>query len=347
VTLRERGDTSLTLSYKIKLKNKTINVAAVIIMYVKGRQKLLVSEGIELEWTLIEEYVKYDKSVAEINRILAGIDYDILQNPGKVPLYLERIKAYTALDRYDDALNDASMIITLDPSAEHYMRRGNLYFDAFFSQNMRCAPNHDLLLQNALQDMTRAIKINPETGDFYYRLGKVYTHLEEYEQAVINMTKAIELDPQIADAYGLRGLAYIQLNQFQKALEDANAAIMIDPNDASFFVWRGSAYARLKKNEQAVYDFTAAMQIDPDVTNSYILRGMVYCNMGKYQEALDDITEYMKRRPTVEAYFGMAVVYQGLADQETDWEKRAEYQKEAVKNYAIMEQMKADSKGSN
>ncbi|MBM4432468.1 MAG: tetratricopeptide repeat protein [Chloroflexi bacterium] len=61
----------------------------------------------------------------------------------------------------------------------------------------------------------------------------------EYDEAIDEFTKAIELDPAYADAYSNRGWAYAITEQYDRAIADYNRAIELDPQNASVYVYRG------------------------------------------------------------------------------------------------------------
>jgi tetratricopeptide (TPR) repeat protein len=278
-------------------------------------------------------------SAAEGRRTIEEISYDIFQYPNNVALYLERILGYIDLDRYDDALNDATTVIELEPSAGNFAGRGTISVNAFFSQSMIRYPNRVLLLQNAIRDLNRAIELDTEKELYYYTRGAAYVFLGELENAIIDLTKAIEVDQRSADAYALRGYSYIYTGQLQKAMEDTSMAIKLSPNDPRYFGYRGTAYENLGERELALRDFTRALELNGDYTDAYNNRSMIYFKMGNYQEALNDLIEYIKREPTANAYKGLGRTYQGLADQEIDNVKKAEYQRKAEENFAIAERM--------
>ncbi len=60
----------------------------------------------------------------------------------------------------------------------------------------------------AIDDYTKAIKLNPQDAAAYYNRGIAYDDLGEYQKAIDDYTKAIELAPQDASAYYYRGIAY-------------------------------------------------------------------------------------------------------------------------------------------
>jgi tetratricopeptide (TPR) repeat protein len=117
-------------------------------------------------------------------------------------------------------------------------------------------------------------------------------------------------------------------------------AIKLNPNTADYFYYRGMAYENMGEREEALRDFTSAIKLDKNFVAAYISRASTYYGMGKYQEALDDLTEYIKRKPAADAYEGIAKIYRAMADQEMNIRKKAEYQKKADENFAILEQIR-------
>jgi tetratricopeptide (TPR) repeat protein len=258
-------------------------------------------------------------------------------------LYVERANAYLALGRFSDALSDAAMIIKLEPSAENFANCSKLWLEIllYWGDEIQEA-TQALLIQNAIQYIDRAIEIDSGRAAFYYIRGRLYIFLGEFEQVIMDMTKTIELSeigPQIVNVYEKRGYAYINSGQFQKAMEDANMTIKLEPNNAANFCHRGLAYEGIGEREKALQDFARAIKINKDYAETYLSRASTFYKMGKYQEALNDLTEYIKREPTANAYKGMGMVYQAMADQEKNKKKKTEYQKKADENLAIMEQM--------
>ncbi len=68
------------------------------------------------------------------------------------------------------------------------------------------------------------------TTDAYYNRGLVYQNLEKYDEAIEDYTKAIHLDPDFALAYNNRGVVYHNLEKYDEAIEDYTEAIRLDPD---------------------------------------------------------------------------------------------------------------------
>ena len=69
----------------------------------------------------------------------------------------------------------------------------------------------------------------------YFNRDVPYSDLGQYENAIDNYTKAIQLDPDYAKAYLNRGNAYDDLDQYQRAIQDYDKVIQLDPDDATAY----------------------------------------------------------------------------------------------------------------
>ena len=62
----------------------------------------------------------------------------------------------------------------------------------------------------------------------------------EYQEAIDDFTREIKINPDDVDAaYVNRGLIYHNLGKYQEAIDDYNTAIKINPDDATAYVKRG------------------------------------------------------------------------------------------------------------
>jgi tetratricopeptide (TPR) repeat protein len=61
--------------------------------------------------------------------------------------------------------------------------------------------------QEAINDYTQALEIEPNYLNALYGRGKAFKELKKYQEAVIDYTKVIEIDPNYNEAYVYRGVA--------------------------------------------------------------------------------------------------------------------------------------------
>jgi len=97
--------------------------------------------------------------------------------------------------------------LNLDEISEKYFEFGNIYY----------AKN---CFAEAVNDCSKAIKINPNYYEAYINRGAAYARQQLYYEALLDFSKAIELNPQAKEAYFNRGLTYLKIGEFKKARED-------------------------------------------------------------------------------------------------------------------------------
>ena len=72
--------------------------------------------------------------------------------------------------------------------------------------------------------------------------GIAHAEKDQLDEAIDEYTEAIRLNPQCALAYSNRGDAYRKKGEFDKAIVDCTEAIRLDPKDAQALSHRGYAY---------------------------------------------------------------------------------------------------------
>ena len=74
----------------------------------------------------------------------------------------------------------------------------------------------------------------PSEQEFYTLHDAAQTAMDagDFERAIQNLDKAIELNPQFADAFCNRGLAYVNLGRYARAMQDFDKAIELKPQFA-------------------------------------------------------------------------------------------------------------------
>ena len=120
------------------------------------------------------------------------------------------------------------------------------------------------------EEYDKAIELNPNHADAYYKRGDVYDEMGEYGKAIADYNKAIELDPNHALAYYNRGCAYGEIGEYEKAIADYNKAIELNPNDADAYYNRGLAYHGKGEVPKAVSDLEKCIGLstDPELTEA-------------------------------------------------------------------------------
>jgi tetratricopeptide (TPR) repeat protein len=136
----------------------------------------------------------------------------------------------------------------------------------------------------AIQELSKAIQINPRYSFAYFIRAYIYSQLQEFRQSLNDYNQVIKLNPNLAAAYRSRGvLKQDNLNDAQGALADYNQAIALSPGFALAYSDRGN----LKQNsisdiQGALADYNQAIALNSRDGDFYYNRGVLK------QEKLND-----------------------------------------------------------
>ena len=165
-------------------------------------------------------------------------------------------------------------------------------------------------LQDAINDYTKAIEINPDYFKAYNNRGFAYGTQGLINKAIADFTKAIELKPDYADALINRGGTYFQLKIYDKAIDDFTKAIEIEPEFATTYYNRANVYSSIGDFENAINDFTKATKLKPDYAEAYYNRGNLYCSQRLFNNAISDYTKTIELTPDkTDAYYNRGTAY--------------------------------------
>lgn len=169
--------------------------------------------------------------------------------------------------------------------------------------------------QGAVEDLSRALQLNPNDAEAYYKRGNVNYDQGNFEAAIEDYTNAIRLDKNLNDVYYNRGLAYFELKDYPAAIEDYNQIIRLNSNDAEAYYKRGRAYFEIKDYGKAIEDYTEAIRRNSNNEISYINRGLAYSAAGDKQAAIADYTQAIRLNPqSADAYYSRGRARFFLAD---------------------------------
>jgi len=106
---------------------------------------------------------------------------------------------------------------------------------------------------SAIIYLNEAIEIEPHDARFYISRGTLKV-TESYEDAIEDYTKAIKIEPSSVFAYRLRADAKGKLGDYQGAINDYSKAIEINPKKAYLYDFRAKSKQKLGDNESADED---------------------------------------------------------------------------------------------
>lgn len=227
--------------------------------------------------------------------------------------------AYWKLGKLEDALSQFTTVINMTSSSPDnldYKNRGIVYFSLS-------------RFDEAENDFSKAIELDPKDNEAYYYRGLAYTSLEKNTEGLNDLNKAIETDPKYADAYVGRGMIYEKLQKYTEALLDLSKAIELDPAYFMAYNDRSTVYCDLKKYDEAMKDIDKAISLDKKSATAYNNKGIILTDLKQYEDAIDYFTQaiYLKAK-YAKAYGNRGDAYEALQYYKlavSDWEKAISY----------------------
>lgn len=117
--------------------------------------------------------------------------------------------------------------------------------------------------EKALDLYERAIQINPNNYDAWYKKGCLYWELQCGEKAIICYEKTLEIKPDHYEAWRSLGTALYSLQRYEEAVYSYDKALQIYPHQPTFWLWRSIALKLLGKNTEAQISFAKAKETLP------------------------------------------------------------------------------------
>ncbi|KPQ32600.1 MAG: Tetratricopeptide repeat/TPR repeat/Hemolysin-type calcium-binding repeat (2 copies) [Phormidium sp. OSCR] len=264
----------------------------VITDFTVGRDKMILREGValadvQIQNTALGTLILQDGAALSIlqtpriqvsaNDFLTNEDFQTIQDTIRqttntlqqdsrnADAYNERGQAFSRLGRQEDAIEDFTRALSLDPAqaSVYYTNRGRAFF---------VLRDQD----SAIEDYTQAIRANPNNAAAFFGRGVTYSVFEDYELAIEDYTRAIRLNPNDWVSYFNRGLDHSRLEQYDEAIADLTQAIRLDPDDVLQYSVRASAYEEIGELEAAVEDYERIIELDPNFADAHYRLGLAY-----------------------------------------------------------------------
>jgi tetratricopeptide (TPR) repeat protein len=147
---------------------------------------------------------RYEEAEADLTR---AIELD----PENALAYENRAIARLYMDRPDEALADANRAVQLD--------QGELYTRLFVA---RYAGDYD----TAIDDATTLLRLEGQPTPYLLSSrGLAYLEIGELERGLDDINRALEIDPEYAAGYDRRAYAYFLLGDYERSKEDLDEAL--------------------------------------------------------------------------------------------------------------------------
>lgn len=188
-----------------QMVNQT-NLASPATFFQAARAKELAGGDID------EVIALMDSSIAYCSTPVTSVD---------APYLLERARYYMGAEKYRQAM--------LDYDTYYGAMKGNVN-DLFYYYREQ-ASFHAKQYQRALDDINKAIELDPKDVTYRAELAVINLRVGRYEEAIKALNDVLALDPNYAEAYRLMGITLLQLKKNSEACANfAKAKELGDPN---------------------------------------------------------------------------------------------------------------------
>lgn len=220
-----------------------------------GSSKRALEKAVELDaknmdalLKLAELYLyvqKNDKSIEYINKALKIDQYNA--------------KAYFMKGmNYKDMKDTARALSSMQTAVE----QDKSYYHAYMQLGILTAARKNPI---SIQYYKNAIRIQPNSTEAWYAIGKFYQDMGDWENAINTYNALVISGNQSKYAnYNLGVIHLMNLKKYQQAADYFSAAIKTDPNYTEAYFSRGVTLQTIGNTDQAINDYQQCLHINPD-----------------------------------------------------------------------------------
>ncbi|XP_037676800.1 tetratricopeptide repeat protein 13 isoform X6 [Choloepus didactylus] len=171
----------------------------------------------------------------------------ITLEPDRPEVFEQRAEILSPLGRINEAVNDLTKAIQLQPSARLYRHRGTLYF----------------ISEEAIESFQEALKQKVDFIDAYKSLGQAYRELGNFEAATESFQKALLLNQNHVQTLQLRGMMLYHHGSLQEALKNFKRCLQLEPYNEVCQYMKGLSHVAMGQFYEGIKAQTKVMLNDP------------------------------------------------------------------------------------
>ncbi|HZP22772.1 MAG TPA: tetratricopeptide repeat protein, partial [Terriglobales bacterium] len=209
------------------------------------------------------------------------------------------------LGRYDDALAISDKYDSVLPNEPNFpLLEGHVH-------------KHSQLLDEAVDDYTRAIQRDPKMGEAYVNRGYTLNDMQNPQQAADDFHTALKLAPNNGIAH--LGLAFsdLQLRKGKEALEEAQEAQKLMGESGATHLALATAYRQSHLLGSAEQEYRAAIKYAPNDLGLQLALADTLYDMRHYQQSIEALNAALGISPDDPLIYGrMAHAYAHLGNRD-------------------------------
>ena len=139
------------------------------------------------------------------------------------------------------------------------------------------------LADQAIEELQKATKIDPNYAEARYELGVLYQEKEDHKTAFQEFKQAVTINPDYAEAHFRLGTIYHTLRGYSQAITEFEEVLRINPNFPRIHTAIGNVYY-----ERGVRAWGAAIKLDWSYLLADTLTEISYKNKDELKKAIDN-----------------------------------------------------------
>jgi tetratricopeptide (TPR) repeat protein len=232
---------------------------------------------------------------------------------------------YYNLGRYDQVLSLVSRYeATMPKEANFPLLAGHVH-----KQNQ--------LLQQAIDDFSRALEKDPKMFEALVNRGYVRNDMQDAQAAIRDFEPALKMNPNSGIARLGLAFSYLQLHRSREALEETNKAEKLLGELGATHMARATAYRQMRVLDKAVAEYRVALKYSPDDLKLHLALADALFHARHYAQSINELDASLKLSPDDPLiYANMASAYAQLGRRPETFKYIQLAEQEAVDQSAIL-----------
>jgi tetratricopeptide (TPR) repeat protein len=152
-------------------------------------------------------------------------------------------------------------------------------------------------VNDAIESLQQALKLQADYGAAHYNLGNLYVATGKIEEGVFHLKEAIRLYPRFAEAHSNLGTTLAQRGDLQAAIEEFRRALEINPAAGGVHINLGVALANQGNLAAAADSFERELALHPESAQAHYYLGNVMAAAGRFEEAIEHFRQVLRIEP--------------------------------------------------
>ena len=193
------------------------------------------------------------------------------------------------------------------------------------------------LLQQAIDDFSRALEKDPKMFEALVNRGYVRNDMQDAQGAIRDFEPAIKMNPNSGIARLGLAFSYLQLHRSREGLEETNKAEKLLGELGATHMARATAYRQMRVLDKAVSEYRVALKYSPDDLKLHLALADALYHARHYAQSINELDAALRLSPDDPLiYANMASAYAQMGRRAETFKYIQLAEREAVDQSAIL-----------